>query len=106
MSLFANTPEPPYYAVIFTSTRHESADDGYGQTANRMMELAAQQPGFLGAESAREELGIAVSYWKSLAAISSWKANTEHIEAQKTGKEFWYQNYKDRIAKVERDYEF
>ncbi len=103
MSLISNTPNPPYYAVIFTSTRTEG-DNGYSETANRMVELAGQQSGFLGAESAREELGITVSYWKDLNSIKQWKANVEHLEAQKNGRKDWYQTFKVRISKVERDY--
>ena len=103
--MIANTPPAPYYAVIFSSIR--SADErGYAEMAERMMELAAQQPGFLGVESAREELGITVSYWASLDAIRHWKANAEHLQAQAQGRRDWYQCYKTRIAKVERDYGF
>ena len=105
MSLIAQTPKPPYYAVIFTSTRTEG-DEGYGQAATRMLKLAEQESGFLGAESAREDVGITVSYWSSLAAIKSWKANVEHVEVQKQGRKTWYQSFKVRISKVERDYGF
>jgi heme-degrading monooxygenase HmoA len=99
----ANTPETPYYAVIFTSVRTEG-DNGYGGMADRMVELAAQQPGFLGVESARNEVGITVSYWKDLESIKAWKANVEHREAQALGREKWYSTFKTRICKVERDY--
>ncbi len=105
MSLISNTPEPPYYAVIFSSVKSAN-DEGYGDTANRMLELAEQQSGYLGAESAREELGITVSYWRDLESIKQWKSNAEHLEAQKLGRKQWYQSYKTRIAKVERDYSF
>jgi len=102
-SPFANTPEPPYYAVIFTSLRTEG-DDGYDRMADRMAELAAQQPGFLGVESAREAngLGITVSYWADKEAIQAWKAHAEHAVAQRLGKEKWYASYSLRVAKVER----
>ncbi|WP_419240706.1 antibiotic biosynthesis monooxygenase family protein [Photobacterium leiognathi] len=103
MTLLANTPKPPYYAVIFTSVR-TAGDNGYGEAANRMIELAEQQPGYLGAESAREYVGITVSYWADLESIKNWKANTEHREAQKTGRKLWYESFKVRISKVERDY--
>lgn len=103
MSLIAITPKPPYFAVIFTSTRTEG-DNGYGDMANRMVELAQQQPGFLGIESAREDVGITVSYWADLDSIKSWKANSEHLGAQKTGRKSWYDSFKVRISKVERDY--
>ncbi|NTS76270.1 antibiotic biosynthesis monooxygenase [Catenovulum sp. SM1970] len=103
MSLIAKTPEPPYYAVIFSNHRTEVAD-GYAETAERMVELASQQPGFLGIESVREDLGITVSYWQDLASIKQWKANAEHLEAQKYGHQKWYSAFKTRIAKVERDY--
>jgi len=103
MSLIASTPKPPYYAVIFTSLRTEG-DNGYGEMAKRMDELAAKQPGYLGIESVRAGLGITVSYWDSLHAIQSWKANLEHQAAQKSGRELWYSAFRIRIAKVERDY--
>ncbi|WP_318512985.1 antibiotic biosynthesis monooxygenase family protein [Photobacterium leiognathi] len=103
MTLLANTPKPPYYAVIFTSVR-TAGDNGYGEAANRMIELAEQQPGYLGAESAREDVGITVSYWADLESIKNWKANTEHREAQKNGRKLWYESFKVRISKVERDY--
>jgi heme-degrading monooxygenase HmoA len=103
MSVIANTPKPPYYAVIFTSTRTEG-DHGYDEMAARMVELAEQQSGFLGIESAREEMGITVSYWADLASIVRWKANSEHLEAQKIGRKSWYDSFKVRISKVERDY--
>lgn len=103
MSLIANTPEPPYYAVIFTSERTD-IEDGYDDMAVRMVELAAQQPGFLGVESARNEVGVTVSYWADLESIRAWKAHSEHQEAQRLGHQQWYRHFKTRIAKVERDY--
>lgn len=103
MSLIASTPKPPYYAVIFTSLRTEG-DNGYGKMAERMDQLASQQPGYLGIESVRDGLGITVSYWDSLEAIKNWKANLEHQQAQKSGRETWYSAFKIRIAKVEREY--
>lgn len=103
--MIAVTPEPPYYAVIFTSERTD-VDDNYAQMAERMAELAEQQPGYLGHESAREELGITVSYWDSLEAIRNWKKNSEHLVAQQKGRGQWYAHYKTRICKVERDYDF
>ncbi|MBD1557100.1 antibiotic biosynthesis monooxygenase [Vibrio sp. S9_S30] len=105
MSLIANTPEPPYYAVIFSSVKSPH-DEGYGDAASRMLTLAKQQAGYLGVESAREGLGITVSYWRDLDSIKQWKTNAEHLDAQKRGRKQWYQSYKIRIAKVERDYSF
>ena len=102
---YAQTPEPPYYAVIFTSLRNEG-DDGYAQMAERMMELAARQEGFLGAESVRDGLGITVSYWRDRDSIARWKADMEHREAQRLGREKWYRSYRIRIAKVEEERHF
>ena len=104
--MIATTPTPPYYAVIFTSIRTDAEAAAYSDIAERMMELAAAQPGFLGVESAREGVGITVSYWQSLEAIRAWKANAEHLTAQQNGRELFYSHYKTRIAKVERDYGF
>jgi heme-degrading monooxygenase HmoA len=101
----AETPQPPYFAVIFTSLRNDG-DKEYAENAKKMVELAQHQSGFLGYESARENLGITVSYWESLDAIKAWKKHTEHLFVQKQGKEIWYKAYKVRICKVERDYGF
>ncbi len=103
--MIAQTPEPPYYAVIFTSVRTES-DNGYAAMAARMEELAQRQPGFLGIESARSGLGITVSYWESPESIRAWKQQWEHLLAQQKGRETWYGAYQVRICKVERDYGF
>lgn len=103
--MIANTPAPPYYAVIFTSVRTENNQD-YGDTAERMVELATGMEGFLGMESARDGLGITVSYWRDLASIRNWKAHAEHRIAQEKGRTDWYTAYKTRICLVERDYGF
>lgn len=102
---FARLPEPPYYAVIFSSQRTE-ADNGYGDMADRMVALAAEQPGFLGIESTRgaDGFGITVSYFRTLEDIAAWKANAEHREAQRRGHQQWYEHFELRIAKVERAY--
>lgn len=94
-----------YYAVIFTSIRTE-IDENYSEMAQKMVDLAQKQPGFIGIESARNEIGITVSYWENLEAIQNWKLNMQHLEAQAFGKSIWYKYYKVRIAKVEREYEF
>jgi len=101
----ANTPPAPYYAVIFTSLRTEG-DSGYGKMAEALEQLASTQPGFLGIESARDGLGITVSYWESLDSIAAWRANARHLAAQQKGRDVWYEQFKVRICRVERDYGF
>ncbi len=102
MNQIAATPRPPYYAVIFTSFRSEG-DNGYAEAAAQMLDLARQQPGFLGYESARQEMGISVSYWESLEAIRAWKEHPEHRKVQEN-ESLWYRENRIRICKVERDY--
>jgi heme-degrading monooxygenase HmoA len=103
--MIASTPAPPYYAVIFTSIKSDE-HDGYEEMSEKMMQLARQQEGFLGVESARNDTGITVSYWKNLSSIKTWKKHTEHLFAQQLGREKWYRLYKTRICLVERDYGF
>jgi heme-degrading monooxygenase HmoA len=104
--LIARTPEPPYYVVIFTSLRTE-VDAGYAEAAQRMLELAAQQPGFLGVESARSDgLGITLSYWQSEEAIRAWREHAEHSAVREQGRADWYAAFATRVAKVERAYSF
>ncbi|MPQ48410.1 antibiotic biosynthesis monooxygenase [Marinifilum sp. N1E240] len=100
--MIEKTIKPPYYAVIFSSLRSEG-DNGYSEMADTMIELAHTQPGFLGVESAREELGITVSYWESLDSIKRWQAHPAHQIAQNRGKEEWYKSYSVRICKVESE---
>ncbi|WP_110670206.1 antibiotic biosynthesis monooxygenase family protein [Salinicola halophilus] len=103
MSLIAETPEPPYYAVIFTSLMSDDPE-GYEAMAERMLALAKERSGFLGLESAREAVGLTVSYWRDLEAIASWKQDIDHRYAQRLGRERWYAAYRTRIARVEREY--
>ena len=104
---FARTPEPPYWAVIFTS-RRTAPNPGYDLASEQMTELGSGQPGFLGIESVRnaDGFGITVSYWESEDAIAAWKRNAEHRVAQVKGRSFWYSHYETRVAKVERAYAF
>lgn len=95
----------PYYAVIFTSVR-TTVDEEYEEMGQRMVALAQEQKGFLGVESARNDIGITVSYWKDLDSIRQWKQNLEHLDAQRKGRANWYENYTVRIALVEREYDF
>lgn len=106
MSKIAKVFPLPYYAVVFTSERTDG-DNGYGAMASMMEELASQQKGFLGAESARDsDFGITVSYWEKIEDIAAWKANAAHQIAQQRGQEEWYTRYSLRVCKVERDYVF
>lgn len=104
--MIADTPEPPYLAVIFTSLRTDEDDEGYAQTAAEMVELAAQQPGFLGVESSGrsddERQGITVSYWRDEESIAAWRAHADHAAAQRAGRQRWYRAYALRVAEVTR----
>lgn len=103
--MIAKTPEPPYYAVIFSSIRTDE-NNGYSKMSEKMMELVKKQTGFLGVESARNDLGITVSYWRDLDSIKRWKENMEHTIARQKGRANWYRCFKTRIARVEKDYGF
>lgn len=105
MGGIARTPEPPYYAVIFTSLQTAELA-GYAEATARMLELAAGMPGFLGVEAAREGVGITISYWADLESIAAWKRHSEHSAVQGNGRRLWYSHYVTRIARVERDYSF
>jgi heme-degrading monooxygenase HmoA len=108
MEQLANTPQPPYYAVIFSSLRTSHGADDYGVMADRMVELAQTMPGFLGVESARglDGFGITVSYWTSEDAIRHWQQHAEHLLAQRLGREEWYTRFELRVCRVERAYGF
>jgi len=104
MSAQATTPQPPYYAVIFTSVRSDG-DNGYAESAKNMLELASKQPGFLGFETARQDIGISVSYWSTLEDIKAWKDNADHRQTQGRARE-WYRTFRVRVCRVEREYGF
>lgn len=103
---FADTPRPPYYAVIFSSRRSTQDSAGYAEASERMIEMAARQPGFLGVESARDAdgFGLTVSYWADEAAIAAWKADAEHAAIRERGRWLWYRHFEVRVARVERAY--
>ena len=103
----ADLPEPPYYAVVFASTR-TPGDNGYEETAERMAELGAKQPGFLGIDTARgpDGFGITVSYWRDEESIAAWRRDAEHTLARKRGHDTWYESVAVHVAKVERRYGF
>jgi len=102
MSKFAKTPKPPYYAVIFTTVKSEN-QEGYAEMNARMFELAQQQKGYLGIESAKGEIGLSVTYWETLEDIANWKNHAEHLPAQAQGYATWYQAFATRVCRVERD---
>jgi heme-degrading monooxygenase HmoA len=104
----ANTPEPPYFAVIFTNWRTDADPEGYGRTAERMVELAAEVPGFLGIESVRDAAGcgVTVSYWATEEAIAEWGRHAEHRLAQAGGRERWYAGFRLRVARVTEERRF
>ena len=103
---FAQLPETPYWAVIFSSRRKTDGDNGYGAMSQVMMQRALAHPGCLGAESARsaDGFGITVAYYKDEASIAAWRADMQHLSAQRLGQQRWYEHYELRIAKVERAY--
>jgi heme-degrading monooxygenase HmoA len=103
---FATLPQPPYYAVIFSSRRRGGEGDGYAEAAARMEELVRVQPGFLGAESSRdgEGFGITVAYFESEAAIRAWREQAEHAQTRQRGRDAWYRHFEVRVARVERAY--
>lgn len=101
----AQTPPPPYYAVVFCSTLRDETS-GYHEMSELILELANQQKGFLGFESAREEIGISISYWKDIESIRDWKNQSDHLIAQQLGKDIWYKTYRIRICRVDREYGF
>jgi heme-degrading monooxygenase HmoA len=102
----ARTPEPPYWAVIFSARRNRRPGDQFDETDQRMMALAARQPGYLGVETAAMEIGITVSYWADEESIAAWKRNADHAFAQYEGRTRWYAAFELRIARVERAYGF
>ena len=108
MNSLAQTPKPPYYAVVFTSQGTDHDHNGYTEMSDRMFALAAQQPGYLGVEAVHSEdgFGMTVSYWESLDSIRKWRAQAEHKIAQQQGRATWCEQYKLRICLVEKEYNF
>jgi heme-degrading monooxygenase HmoA len=102
------TPQPPYYAVLFSSVRTPGDGEAYGYMSERMVELARTMPEFLGVESVRgaDGFGITISYWESEEHIRHWREHAEHLVAQAKGRADWYAAFELRVCKVERAYTF
>ncbi len=100
------TPPPvPFYAVVFISQKSETLD-GYLEMDDRMMELAQQQPGYLGYSSvSKPDGGIFISYWKDEESIANWRKNLEHQQAR-SGAKKWYSYYHSLITRVESSHIF
>lgn len=101
-----NKLQPLFYAVIFTSKLTGVAIEDYERNAAKMEDLCAQQPGFLGMDSARSEVGITVCYWQSLADIENWRSHLDHKSVQEKGIEIWYESYDVKVCLVEKHYSF
>ncbi|MGD9853426.1 MAG: antibiotic biosynthesis monooxygenase [Planctomycetaceae bacterium] len=97
-------PDPPYYAVIFTSRRALGNDEAYAEVAERMHALASRQPGFLGLTSLRnaDDVGVTVSYWSDALSMANWRRHVEHRIAQEQGKRLFYEEYRLEVCRVER----
>lgn len=106
--MFINTPNPPYYAVIFVSERKggDSEDNGYTEMAQRMTDLAINSEGFIGIDSVRGTKSITVTYWRDLESIRKWRENADHAMAREVGYAQWYKSVATKIALIERDFTF
>lgn len=95
--------EPPYVAVIFRSLRTPVEAD-YAETAERMVAMAARQPGYLGHWSARDAQGrgVTISYWVDEASAIAWRDVAEHRAVQERGAREWYEAYATEVAVVTR----
>ncbi|GAB6127214.1 antibiotic biosynthesis monooxygenase family protein [Humidesulfovibrio idahonensis] len=95
--------QSPCYAVIFSS-RRTAGDHGYAEAAAELVRLAEAAPGFLGAQSVRQEdgQGITVSYWDSLESIARFKADPRHV-AVRARMADWYEEFGLRVCRVERE---
>ena len=103
--MIISTPPTPYFAVIFTSILDEH-DPEYFRMNDMLRQQAEKLDGFLGEDSARNDYGISISYWKDLDSIQQWRQNADHQWAKQKGRKDFYKEYKIRIARVERKYDF
>ncbi len=94
------------YAVIFKAKLRQ-LDDNYADTAERLRERALQEYGCLEFNSFTQgDDEIAISYWPSEAHIAAWKADSEHLSAQRKGKMQWYDWYSVEVVEVQQEYHY
>lgn len=92
------------FVVIFRA-KARTLDAEYSAMAAQMRQLALTQFGCLDFTAATEgDQEIALSYWPDEASIRAWKQHTDHLMAQKLGRERWYASYAVEIAEVRRSY--
>ena len=106
MPYISKTPNPPYYAVVFTSINANVDHTEHVDMYARLVQRAATYEGYLGIEPARNSdgTGVAVVYFKDQESIGAWAKDPEHQIAKRKGREIWYSHYMIRICRVERDY--
>jgi heme-degrading monooxygenase HmoA len=99
----------PHVVCIFRSIRTDHSTKEYEEWSNRMDDLVATMPGYIGHSSFRDDAthkGVTVSYFRSMAELVAWKQVPEHLEAQALGRAVFYLEYEIEVAEIVRHYEW
>ncbi|MFY9561672.1 MAG: antibiotic biosynthesis monooxygenase [Terriglobales bacterium] len=90
--------------VLFRSRLTPAARKGYSEMAEQMSKLAKASPGFVAEKSFTAEDGerLTVVWWQDEDILKRWRNNTQHLVAQRVGRDKWYEYYKLEVATVIR----
>ena len=94
--------------VLFRSRLTEEAGEDYGRMAEAMIARARTMPGFVDFKHYRADDGerLAAIWWESDETMRAWAEDAEHREAQRLGRERWYEWFRLDVGKVVRAYGF
>jgi heme-degrading monooxygenase HmoA len=97
------------FLVVFRNRKRADIDyAAYEADAERMLDLAQAQPGYLSFKSYTADDGevIALSEWADEAAARTWRRVAEHAEVQGRGRADYYESYTLFTCDNPRTHEF
>jgi heme-degrading monooxygenase HmoA len=99
---------PGQVVTVFRSRLREDAAPGYHDTADEMLALARQMPGFVDFKSFHADDGERVSLvtFADQASQDGWREHVAHREAQRRGRADWYAAYSIQVSNCTKAHEF
>jgi len=94
--------------TIFRSRLRPGVDREYASSADRLLELARSQPGFVSFEhyAAADGERVSIITFASVAEHEAWRDHPQHVEAQRLGRERFYAEFRIQVCRPTGDRRF